>query len=948
MQGLQRLVGAAVLTAWCAGSVWAGGDSFAHFGLDEPIEVTSVVIAERVQTRISAGSTQDLPFHVREISVPGASFIKLHFSEFNLPDGIEVEISNPDGSEVWGYASNKPNELTIDAAMGDDGVNRFSAMSITGDTAIVRVVGDPHLFDPSIHRLEIDSWLEGFSAEKSVALNRGTGKSELGNFSQTQNACGSDERYDSVCWANSNPWEYNRSAAVAKLITSRGEVCTAWRVGPDNHLFTAKHCLGKQSELDGSEIWFDYESSSCGGSSSTSAVKVTGGSLLTKSSSLDFTLFSVSNFSRIAQFPSFGLETSTPAIGEPIFIPQHGLGEPRQIAIESDMNSSGQCEVDALDLDGYAPGSDLGYYCDTVTSSSGAPVVSTDSGRVVALHHFGGCLNAGVKMSAIWPAVRSYFGGQVPDGSSGGSAGGSSTSGNDAPEAAFEYSCDDLSCRFDGSGSLDRDGEIVAFSWDLGDGQSHNGQSFNHEFTAEGNYEVTLTVEDDEGEFGYTTQSITLTAPNQEPRARFSYSCIANSCEFDASRTSDPDGSIASVDWTLGDGNTATGYEISHVYDEAGHYTVRLVATDDEDAWNATTHQIVIVLPNEAPNANFDFSCDDLDCSFNSASSDSDGELVSWSWSFGDGSSAQGREQNHTFGSDGNYTVTLVVADDDGATDDLSRSVKVVTGITPPKPEPEPEPEPATNQEPVAEFSFSCDELDCVFNAESSHDPDGTVVNYAWSFGDNNSASGSQVSHQFKGTGAYEVILAVTDDNGAIDKRSQAVSVEVQRSNSAPRARFTRECDELACLFDAGSSQDTDGFITEYRWTLGDGSSMTGQSVQYNYRSAGTFIVTLEVKDDSGESSSTSRTVEVGEEAPVISLYGTGSLNNGKNIATLRWSGAESQFVVLYRDGIEIANTLNDGKLIDTTVSTRTKAAAYRVCQVDLLHCSDTLMLYFN
>jgi hypothetical protein len=52
---------------------------------------------------------------------------------------------------------------------------------------------------------------------------------------------------------------------------------------------------------------------------------------------------------------------------------------------------------------------------------------------------------------------------------------------------------------FDGSGSSDEDGSIVAHHWDFGDGQSGHGQVVNHAFAAPGTYQVTLTVVDDDG-----------------------------------------------------------------------------------------------------------------------------------------------------------------------------------------------------------------------------------------------------------------------------------------------------------------------------------------------------------------------------------------------------------------------------------------------------------------
>ena len=46
--------------------------------------------------------------------VSGARLVKLHFSQFNLPPGVSVEISNPDGTESWRYSSSARDPFTLD------------------------------------------------------------------------------------------------------------------------------------------------------------------------------------------------------------------------------------------------------------------------------------------------------------------------------------------------------------------------------------------------------------------------------------------------------------------------------------------------------------------------------------------------------------------------------------------------------------------------------------------------------------------------------------------------------------------------------------------------------------------------------------------------------------------------------------------------------------------
>jgi PKD repeat protein len=92
---------------------------------------------------------------------------------------------------------------------------------------------------------------------------------------------------------------------------------------------------------------------------------------------------------------------------------------------------------------------------------------------------------------------------------------------------------------------------------------------------------------------------------------------------------------------------------------------------------------------NSPPGASFTFSCSDLICSFTNTSTDSDGGVVAWSWDFGEGASSIEQSPGHAYASDGTYTVTLVVTDDDGAIDTTSQGVSVTSSSgTEPTPEP--------------------------------------------------------------------------------------------------------------------------------------------------------------------------------------------------------------------------------------------------------------------
>jgi len=333
---------------------------------------------------------------------------------------------------------------------------------------------------------------------------------------------------------------------------------------------------------------------------------------------------------------------------------------------------------------------------------------------------------------------------------------------NAVPVALFTESAETVDTgqpiTFDASASYDPDGSIAGYFWDFGDGKNAATVTVDHVYVDEGVYTVTLTVTDDRGATSSTNS--TKTVLNRPPEASFTESATTvftnEPITFDASASSDPDGTIAKYSWDFGDGTTTTGIFVEHTYVDEGIYPVTLTVRDDDGSTDAATRVETVL--NREPVARFSYSPKTAYTGESvifdaSGSYDLDGVIISYLWEFDDGTSDTSVTTSHSFAEDGIYTITLTVTDDDG----IARSTSAV--------------ETVLNRPPVASFtgsppSVSIGEL-VTFDASGSIDPDGSIVSYFWDFGDNTSASGVVESHAYADSGIYSVTLTVTDDDGA-------------------------------------------------------------------------------------------------------------------------------------------------------------------------------------
>jgi PKD repeat protein len=332
---------------------------------------------------------------------------------------------------------------------------------------------------------------------------------------------------------------------------------------------------------------------------------------------------------------------------------------------------------------------------------------------------------------------------------------------------------------FDGSGSSDKDGAIVAYQWDFADGSGASGMIVRHQFAESGRYPVTLTVTDDTDLANRTDVATAMVTVNQSPEAVITApqaACPAESVLFSGRDSTDGDGTITSYAWDLGDGTVAADPEVTHSYGSPGTYEVALTV-DDGLALNNSRDQATLDFPvNRAPRAEAGpdrMICPGEPVTFDASMSvDWDGALVRRAWDFGDSTTTEGEQVVHSFATPGVYDVRLAVTDDSGSNCATSVDVARVQVNTPP-------------------LAIAGGDLDgfvggahdgLLFDASASSTSDGKPLSYLWDFGDGDTRAGEKVIYSYDEAGDYAVRLTVSDGTGlACGQASDGVTVAVRR-----------------------------------------------------------------------------------------------------------------------------------------------------------------------
>lgn len=267
-----------------------------------------------------------------------------------------------------------------------------------------------------------------------------------------------------------------------------------------------------------------------------------------------------------------------------------------------------------------------------------------------------------------------------------------SVDADDPPTPALEVSttepAEGAQVGFDASNSTDDTG-IAEYRWSFGDGTNATGETVTHSYDGNETYTVTLEIVDEGG--NEATEQVDLDVqPSDDAPPEVAANATPAEVEAGANVTFDAGDStdnrdIASYAWEFGDGVTATGESVTHVYDAAGTYDATVTVTDESGNANSTDVRVEVL---EAGNPTARLSVSDNETkvgeevTFDASNSSDEGTgIAEYRWDFdGNGTvdeTSDAATMPHEYDAVGNVTPTVTVVDRAGNADSATVAMVV-------------------------------------------------------------------------------------------------------------------------------------------------------------------------------------------------------------------------------------------------------------------------------
>ncbi len=278
--------------------------------------------------------------------------------------------------------------------------------------------------------------------------------------------------------------------------------------------------------------------------------------------------------------------------------------------------------------------------------------------------------------------------------------------------------------------------------WSFGDGGISTLQNPSHTYTTPGVYNVWLNAMGENGIGSCVKEGYIVVSKTLSPPVVLYYADIGNTDVPAHITFMDTGTGATSWVWTFGDGGSANGRSVSHVYTAAGYYTVSCTATGPGGTtvktWTNAVHVYGCNAITPAIDADVRNGIAPLEVGFTDVSSVPEGVTVTgWLWMFGDGGTSDEQNPEHEYSEGGSYDVTLRLYQGGSYVSKVYRGFVIVK-----------------DAKPVPGFSYVKDGNEVTFTNTSSG-----ATSYTWYFGDGEYSSNANPVHIYGSPGVYVIEL---------------------------------------------------------------------------------------------------------------------------------------------------------------------------------------------
>lgn len=436
---------------------------------------------------------------------------------------------------------------------------------------------------------------------------------------------------------------------------------------------------------------------------------------------------------------------------------------------------------------------------------------------------------------------------------------------------------------YDATNTYEPDGSLMRFEWSFGDGTSAQGAKGKKLFDQEGQYQVVLVVDDNEGmnnSMATLSQTVNIIGAPQAFAGEDFTACEGEVISFNGNGSKAGDDALNEYRWDFGDGSSSLGIEPQHIYDKPGKYKVTLKVTSNV-VGACKNSDVDVIYVTVLPKPKADFALVPVVRTGESVIFDPQPSFVAnqqikritWQiggyetvtytrarkvdaigspyfvWQVSSTLPITEREvpDRSALGTlpafervlpNGEYSIALEIETSSVANCNSAQQIRFLTI----KDRPQLSISTIPVLVPGIPFQFSGADLKADLN---------DIKSAYWNFGDGTNKQGLFATHTYTKPGTYEIEFIADDGSGgaaAVIKMNKMVVV-----NAQPTAAFIgpeRSLPDEELTFDAGDSSDEDGEVISYNWFFSDGYRSTGKTVKRSFTRTGNYMVTLSVSDD--------------------------------------------------------------------------------------------------